>query len=120
MTRSLISAFLLSALAAAAVWALSPVVTGQAEPWDAGGAYYASALVLAGLVAGFAFSAPLWLFYLGSIAGQLLYMVVFLPAGPLVVVGIGFLLVWSLLFLAGAWAGSRLRGRAGGRRRDAA
>lgn len=116
MTRSSIPAFLVSALAAAGVWALSPVVTGQAEPWDAGGAYYATALVLAGLLAGLAFAAPLWMFYLGSIAGQLVYMLVFLPAGPLIVVGVGFLLVWSLVFLAGAWGGSRLRGRAGGRR----
>lgn len=114
MTRPSILSFLVAALAGAAIWALSPVVTGHAEPWDAGGAYYASALVLAGLVSGFAVTAPLWASYVGSIVGQLLYMLVFLPPGPLIVVGVAFLLVWSLLFLAGAWVGARLHRRLAG------
>lgn len=109
--RSLIIPFLVAALAGAVVWALAPMATGHAEPWDAGGLYYPAALLLAGLLAGFVIPGPLWMLYVGGVAGQFLYMILFLPAGPLIVVGVAFLLLWSLLLLGGAYAGSRLRRR---------
>lgn len=109
MNRSLIPSFLGAALAGALIWAISPMVTGHAEPWDAGGVYYFAALVLAGLVSGLLAPKSTWMLYLGSIAGQFLYHVLFLPSGPLMFIGLAFLLAWSLIFLAGAYGGSRVR-----------
>jgi hypothetical protein len=115
MNRSLILSFVIAALAGAAVWALSPLMTGHSEPWDAGGIYYAAALALAGFLSGVVARKPLWALYVGSFCGQLSYALLFLPSGPLMVVGLFFLLAWSLLFLGGAYAGSRIRSRLGSR-----
>lgn len=106
-------AFVLAALIGAAVWALSPWITGHREPWDAENLYYVGALLGGGLLSGLAIPKPLWAHYAGSVLGQLIYTLVFLPVGPLLVLGAGFLLVYSLLFLAGALAGSLARRYAG-------
>jgi len=110
MSRSWVLPFLIAALAGAAIWALSPLLTGQAEPWDAG-LYYSGALLAAGLFSGVAVPKPLWAHYLGGLVGQALYLLLFLPPSPLMAVGLVFLLVWSLLLLVGACAGARVRMR---------
>ena len=115
MNRSLFFSFLVAALAGAAVWALSPLMTGHAEPWDAESIYYIAALILAGLLSGLIAPKPLWVLYIGSIFGQLLYQLLFLTLGPLIAVGLVFLLVLSLIFLGGAYVGSRVRNRFGNR-----
>ena len=109
---STVLTFLIASAAAFAVWALSPWFTGFKEPWDAPGFYYSAALLLAGMLSGVINAKPLWAHYLGSIFGQLFYAVVFLPFGPLAVVGLLFLALWSLLFLAGAYLGALVRTRA--------
>lgn len=53
----------------------------------------------------------IWAHYVGSIFGQLLFALLFLPIGPLAVIGLLFLMMWSLLFLVGAYLGSRMRTR---------
>lgn len=103
--------FVLAALIGAAVWALSPWITGHQEPWDAENLYYVGALLGGGLLSGLAIPKPLWAHYAGSVLGQLIYTLIFLPLGPLFVLGAGFLLVYSLLFLMGALAGSWIRCR---------
>lgn len=110
MSRSWLLAFVIAALAGAAIWLLSPWLTGQGEPWDAG-LYYSGALLAAGLVSGFVAPKPLWAHYLGGVFGQGLYLLLFLPPSPLTAVGLAFLLVWTLLLLVGAWAGARLHAR---------
>lgn len=105
MPQSAWLTFLLASATAAVVWALSPWFTGHKEPWDAPGVYYAAALLLAGMLSGLINSRPLWAHFLGAIFGQVLYAVVFLPLGPLAAVGLLFLALWSLLFLAGAYLG---------------
>ena len=65
MSRSWVLPFLIAALAGAAIWALSPLLTGRAEPWDAG-LYYSGALLAAGLLSGVAVPKPLWAHYLGG------------------------------------------------------
>ncbi|WP_312842826.1 hypothetical protein [Stutzerimonas nitrititolerans] len=110
MSRPWVLPFLIAALAGAAIWALSPLITGQAEPWDAG-LYYSGALLAAGLLSGVAVPKPLWAHYLGGLVGQALYLLLFLPPSPLMAVGLVFLLVWSLLLLVGACAGARIRTR---------
>lgn len=109
--RLVVQALLIASLAGAFIWALSPWASGQAEPWDGDGLYYSGALFTAGVLAGFIVPRPLWAQYLGVIVGQVLYLLLFLPIGPLLAVGLVFLLLWSLLFLAGAYTGARLRTR---------
>lgn len=109
MYRSSLLAFLVASATAFAVWALSPWLTGHQEPWDAPGFYYFLALLAAGNVSGVITGKPLWAHYMGSIFGQLVYGLLFLPLGPLAAVGLLFLVLWSLLFLAGAYVGARLR-----------
>jgi hypothetical protein len=82
-------------------------ITGHVEPWDAGGLYYTAALALAGCLCGSIAPNPLWPLYVGSVAGQGLYLLGWLPTGPLLPIGLVFVLLWSLVFLAGAYAGSR-------------
>lgn len=100
-----------SALAAASVWALSPLLTGQREPWDADGLFYVAALSLAGALAGWLAPRPLWAHYVGAVVGQVGYELLFLSVGPLFVVGVAFLLGYSLVFFAAAALGAWLRGR---------
>lgn len=102
MSHSRVLPFSIAMPAGAAIWALSPLVGGHAEPWD-GGLYYSAALILAGLVATLVAPGPLWALYIGCIAGQVLFVLMALPLEPLLLVGLGFLLAWSLLFLASAW-----------------
>lgn len=106
-------AFVVASAASFAVWALSPWLTGYNEPWDAPGAYYYVALLLAGAVSGFFTAKPPhrqgWAQYAGGVFGQVLYGLFFLPMGPLAAVGLIFLGLWSLLFLAGAYGGALLR-----------
>lgn len=113
MKPSMLRSILLAALAGAAIWILSPSITGHVEPWDAGGLYYTAALALAGCLCGSIAPKPLWPLYVGSVAGQGLYLLGWLPTGPLLPIGLVFVLLWSLVFLAGAYAGSRARTRWG-------
>jgi hypothetical protein len=41
--------------------------------------------------------------YVGIVAGQLVYMIIFTPFGPLFLIGIPLLLVYSLFALIGPW-----------------
>jgi hypothetical protein len=101
-----------SVVTSALVWALSPVLTGQPEPWDADGAFYILALAIAGAVAGLLTPRPAWAHYVGAVVGQLGYELVFLRVGPLVVVGALFLLGYSLVFLVTAILAAQVRLRA--------
>ena len=111
MKRSVLRSFLLATLAGAAIWSLSPLLTGHVEPWDAGGLYYTVALALGGGLCGSVSPKHLWPLYAGCVAGQVLYLLGWLPTGPLLPVGLVFVLLCSLVFLAGAYVGSRARTR---------
>ena len=91
----------LSTVAGAAIWALSPTLTGHAEPWDVDGVYYPAMLFVAGIVLGAIGPRAIWVHAVGIVLGQLLYMVIFLPLGPLLLVGIVFLVGYSVLTLGG-------------------
>ena len=94
--------FILAALASAAIWALTPILTGHREPWDTEGQFYVAALSIAGFVVGAIAPRPRWAHFLGSFAGQLGYQLIFLRIGPLVLVGAGFLLVYCAIFALAA------------------
>ena len=111
MNRRAAFAFLVAAVASALIWALSPLLTGHAEPWDADGLYYLVALLIAGMVSGALVPKVLWAHYVGAVVGQLGYELLFLNIGPLFVLGIVFLLVYSLIFLAAATVAAYVRNK---------
>lgn len=107
--------FILAAVLGATIWFLSPWATGHKEPWDADGVFYFGALIVAGLIAGTVSPKPIWAHYFGSFVGQFGYELLILKVGPLVVVGVGFLLAYCLLFVAAAFAAGRVRTLLSGR-----
>ena len=109
MKKELGISLLVSFVLGAFVWALSPVLSGHAEPWDAEGVYYPAALLLAGLLSGVIRPQYFWVHYLGVILGQLAFMLLFVSGGPLIIVGSALLAVYSLITLAGAAAGAGVR-----------
>lgn len=98
----------LSAFLGALIWAFSPSITGQAEPWDAESAYYYIALFIAGIISALPGKEPAWAIYVGVILGQFLYILVFLPLGPLLILGLASMSLFAWLTLAGAAIMSRL------------
>ena len=102
MTRQALLALVIAGVLSAAVWALSPALTGHAEPWDSNGPFYVAALAIAGALAGGLVPKPLWALYLGAVAGQVAYQLLFLRLGPLFPLGLLFLLGYAIVFLAAA------------------
>jgi len=103
------ASFVISLAFGVAIWALSPLVTGSAEPWDANSGYYVVALIIAGLIAGVLFPRKLWPVLVGLVTGQFIYMLLFIPTGPLIGVGVLVLFIYGLFAVAAALGGSRLR-----------
>lgn len=101
---------LLSSVAGATIWAISPDIAGTLEPWDSEWPYYSCALALAGFFLGFFRPQKLYLHYAGVVYGQLVYILIFLPRlGPLFLIGIMDLASFSLILLLGAYGGAKLR-----------
>ena len=109
MKRELAINFLFSFVGGAMVWALSPSLSGQVEPWDAKGLYYSAALLIVGLTVGLARPKHVWSHYAGIVLGQLTYMLYFLPSDPLILVGVAFVAAYSIIALAGAASGAWFR-----------
>jgi hypothetical protein len=110
-------AALLAAALGASVWALSPLVAGTAEPWDAPAAYYACALAIGGAISGGALPRALWAHYPGAVLGQALYAWLVLGAGPLFVLGVLFLFAYGIIFFVAAVLAAFVRVRCADRRR---
>ena len=102
-------AFIVSAAFAAGVWALSVPFTGESEPWDAEVPYYPIALAIAGALSGAVLPKHPWAHYVGAVLGQAAYELVFLKVGPLFVIGLAILAVYSIIFLATAAIVASLR-----------
>ena len=106
-------AFLIGLVLGAAIWLLSPWLTGRSEPWDAEGGYYAGALLATGAFGGLLLPLNWPAVALGIFAGQVLVIlggVLADPAsGSLWPLGLVFLGVYSVLALVGALLGAALR-----------
>ena len=103
----------------AAIWLMSPLITGRREPWDAEGGYYAGALLVAGGLGG-VLAPRHWLtLVLGVFAGQVVVLLAGVVAEPanagLWPLGVLFLAMYSMLALFGAVLGAGMR-RFGGTR----
>ena len=107
-TYSLVT-LIVAAVTSASIWMASAMLLGRAEPWDVDGFFYVGALAAAGLISGTLRPKPLWAQYFGAVGGQLAYEALFLPVGPLIILGAVFLLAYSVVFLAGAAAAALLR-----------
>ena len=93
--------FFCGCILGAVIWWLSPIFTGHAEPWDASGSYFPVALFIAGALAACVWPPGFCLGSLGVYFGQLAYMLLFLPTGPLAGLGRLMLLGETLFALLG-------------------
>ena len=105
---------ILAATLGASIWALSPMMTGKAEPWDSAGPYYWVALFIAGLIVGLIepekfLTTSLWvvagqaLAILGGVLFEGKDMGLFFPMGLMA------LLLLSAPCYIGAYVGARTR-----------
>ncbi len=91
-------AWIISVAVGAAIWALSPVLTGHVEPWDGNFEVFAMSLVIVSLSLGIKFPNQVFVSSSGVFLGQLGYMVFVLQTGPLIIVGVAFLLGYTMVF----------------------
>ena len=97
----------------AAIWLLSPMISGRREPWDSEGVYYPGALLIAGLLGGLLLAEHSRWLAAGIFVGQVLVLLGGVlndpSSGGLWPLGVVFLALYSLLALLGAALGSGLR-----------
>lgn len=111
--RSLLS-FVVGILLGAIIWWVSPYFTGESEAWDAM-PFYLPSLFIAGIIASSPCPRHFWISSLGIYIGQCLYAYLFLPSGPLWVVGLILGVGYLLYPLAGGtivymlWKNTRRR-----------
>jgi len=105
--------FVIGLAIGAAIWWLSPLITGRREPWDAGSGYYEGALLGAGVLGGLLLPEHSRWFVAGIFVGQVLVLLGAVlrepSSGGLWPLGVVFLALYSLLALLGAALGSGLR-----------
>ena len=82
--KARVLAVIVSAVLAAAVWALPIPITGRKEPWDADSLYYFAGLAVAGAVSDVVVPKNLWAHYLRASLGQAAYELAFLNVGSAV------------------------------------
>lgn len=96
----------LSLVLGAMLWAFSPQLIGEIEPWDAPGNYYLKMLfgigVLSSLVAGPRLKWLFWLWPIGTAIGQMLYGLTHLQSNPIILAGLLFLFIYSFATLVGS------------------
>ena len=91
-------AFGASLATGAAIWALSPALTGEVEPWDANTVFLPIAIVIVSLILGFLFPKNSLVSSAGLLLGQVTYILILLPIGPLIFLGFAILLGYAIIF----------------------
>ena len=109
MENSTPLAITIGALTGVLIWMLSPEFAGHIEPVSAGGSYYPLALLASGIVAGSFMPRHLGLLYGSVVGGQVLYAGVINQTGTIMGFGLVVLLMYTLIYLAGAVFGARLQ-----------
>ena len=100
----------LASLIGMGIWALSPIVTGEKEPWDSTSLYYPFALLLVGLLLGIVYPRALWVYPIGIILGQIVYSIAVIGLAPLMPIGIMFVVAFTALTIVGVTVGMGIRG----------
>lgn len=93
--------FFLALFSGVLIWALSASITGQQEPWDSGSPYYFVSLFVSGAIFGAIKPVRFHRWVVAIFIGQLIALI-FVGMGPLIIIGVVFLAVLSLIPLAGA------------------
>lgn len=86
------------------IWALSKIIIGVSEPWDAEGIailYYPVSLLLAGVISALPSSKHFILGCVGIYCGQVAQVLLFRASGPLWLIGAFYGLVFLLLSVLG-------------------
>jgi len=96
---------LISSFIGAFIWFASPYLSGELEPWDSETFYYIGSLFFGGIILGLYNSEKIWAYAIGIFLGQLIYSLLFLPLGPLILIGILYLAGSSLICYLGAIIG---------------
>lgn len=95
----------MSSVIGALIWFASPYLTGEAEPWDSETFYYIGSLFIGGIILGLYNSEKIWAYAIGIFLGQLIYSLLFLPLGPLILIGSLYLAGSSIICYIGASIG---------------
>ena len=98
MTKAIVS-FIVGISFGAGIWWASPHLTGKTEPWDVDWPFYPVCLFVAGIITALICRWRFWISILGIYVGQFLYAAIFLPGGPLWIIGMiygGIYLLFSL------------------------
>ncbi|WP_397569222.1 hypothetical protein [Schlesneria sp. T3-172] len=77
--------FLFAVAIGAGIWALSPIVTGETEPWDSRGPYYSIALLAGGALSAAVCPQYFWLAPIGIQIGVLAFMLLKGIIGPFII-----------------------------------
>jgi len=79
------ASLILAAIGGALVWGLSPLLTGELEPWDSRSGYYGIGIAVASALSGLLAGRQLWLPIIGTYLGQVIYCLLFYhPGGPVI------------------------------------
>lgn len=95
------------------IWALSPLITGEVEPWDAKVSYYPIALFISGVIGQILYPKGLIASVFGIYLGQVLYLFIF-AFGPLWLIGTILIVPYSITALLGGgiiWYFRRSKGQ---------
>jgi len=79
---------LISSVVGILIWFASPYLSGELEPWDSESFYYIGSLFIGGIILGLYNTEELWGYGFGIFLGQLIYSLLFLPLGPLILIGV--------------------------------
>ncbi len=96
--------FVVSLLLGAALWFLSPFVTGKLEPFDAeNSSYFRLGLFLSGIVGGSIYPRFFWVAPIAIYIGQYLYAFLFIPSNrPWILFGMVIGILFQLPSIIGA------------------
>lgn len=108
MRRGDLGSFLISLALTCGIWALSKPLFDAPEAWDVP-LYYFPALFACGAISGWLAPTSLRGHFAGALVGQGGYAVMFLKGGPLWILGVVFLVVFSAIFMGTAAFTGQLR-----------
>ena len=85
------------------------LITGEVEPWDGSFSYYIISLMLVCAIAGVLIPRNLWMVFIGVFMGQMIYMLIFIPSGPLLPFGMILLAGYSIISFGAALFAARIK-----------